>query len=197
MKFRCPHCGQKLAAEEEEQGEQVECPRCHEQFAVPLASDRTEASVPQKAHAPQPPPRSASGSNCLSYLILIVSLAVLVWCLVVRILNASRSCEILTNGFETWEAASSSGSDRSTHSERKREKPPEMSSMARMGKAWVDRNLPPRQKMYLETGVGSSDDRANLMANLVESGHMDEVIAYMEYLQELSEWVKDHEAKKR
>lgn len=69
-----------------------------------------------------------------------------------------------------------------------RDPPPEMNTKARLGKAWIERNLPESQRHILETGAGLPHEKANLVANLIDGGYMDEVTEYMKYMEEYNDW---------
>ncbi len=56
MKFPCPHCGQRLAADESMIGHQIACPSCANTLAIPA----TAATVTQPVEAPALPPQTAA-----------------------------------------------------------------------------------------------------------------------------------------
>lgn len=134
----------------------------------------------------------------------IVGAVVVIWgaVLMVKGCGSSEAGRTVLDSDTVWKAESSGGCSRRSDEPSSgsgcsrrpepppRERPPEMSASARIGKAWVERNLPPSQRRLLETGVGGPGDKENLMANLIESGCMDEVIAYMEYLNAYHEWLE-------
>ena len=61
FKFHCPHCNQRIEADDSDAGQKVDCPACSEAFTVPfpekaqLPPPPTEILVPKKE--PPPPPR--------------------------------------------------------------------------------------------------------------------------------------------
>ncbi len=48
FKFRCPHCGQKMEAEEDSAGCRAECPVCEKEFVVPRPAAKEYDRTPKK-----------------------------------------------------------------------------------------------------------------------------------------------------
>src|SRR5262245_28577054 len=55
FKFGCPHCGQRLAADQQMAGAQVECPACKASLIVPGLSRSSSPLSLAQASAPAPP----------------------------------------------------------------------------------------------------------------------------------------------
>ena len=64
--FFCPHCGQKLKADDDAVGKAVDCPNCQGEFLVPGPEDQAEPKqsppVPE-LHAPEQPASAAPNPN--------------------------------------------------------------------------------------------------------------------------------------
>ena len=67
FKFHCPHCNQRIEADDSDAGQKVDCPACSEAFTVPFPDKApptpppTEILLPKKE--PSPPPRPKKDTN--------------------------------------------------------------------------------------------------------------------------------------
>jgi hypothetical protein len=83
MKFQCPHCGQRLAAEAEMIGRQIACPSCSNTLTVPqpaaAASESTPLASPSDTHqgpvTPSPIKKRRVPVLAMAAVILVLGLA--------------------------------------------------------------------------------------------------------------------------
>jgi DNA-directed RNA polymerase subunit RPC12/RpoP len=54
MKFKCPHCGQKLEAEPEWAGLSIDCPTCSQSITIPAPGEAPPTSAPEPPVEPEP-----------------------------------------------------------------------------------------------------------------------------------------------
>jgi DNA-directed RNA polymerase subunit RPC12/RpoP len=54
--FSCSHCEQELAADEASNGEQIECPSCHNMIVIPPPDQNRVNELASGAPPPPPPP---------------------------------------------------------------------------------------------------------------------------------------------
>mgnify|MGYP001090033204 CR=1 FL=1 len=63
FKFHCPHCNQRIEADDSDAGQKVDCPACSEAFTVPFPDKAppplppTEILLPKKESSPPPRPK--------------------------------------------------------------------------------------------------------------------------------------------